>query len=272
MWTYVFGGGMGDTVQPTSGSTFQVVLFPDTPTPGHRQDPRRFCVCVYTAAWPLFPSKLHLRTGRPAIGDLGLVCQGTASGAGFQSHDDVWVGTAHNPLDQVPWGSQTSNAIWKLTVMEQGQRCSDTGTGIGRWDKDGLGSWGSYGVCSAFKGTEKNLEPLLPFSPLPSALRASLVAQLVNNLPECGRPGFDPWVGKIPWRRVQLPTPVFWPGEFHGLYRPWGRKELDMTERLSLHSLCPQTQGLDGNTYIGCPSGCLRFGEPSRDERPRLLV
>ena len=33
-----------------------------------------------------------------------------------------------------------------------------------------------------------------------------------------GRPGFDPWVGKIPWRRERLPTPVFWPGEFHGLY------------------------------------------------------
>ena len=28
---------------------------------------------------------------------------------------------------------------------------------------------------------------------------------------------FDPWVGKIPWRREPLPTPVFWPGEFHGL-------------------------------------------------------
>ena len=27
----------------------------------------------------------------------------------------------------------------------------------------------------------------------------------------------------------------FWPGEFHGLYGPWGRKESDMTERLSLH-------------------------------------
>ena len=26
------------------------------------------------------------------------------------------------------------------------------------------------------------------------------------------------WVGKIPWRRERLPTPVFWPGEFHGLY------------------------------------------------------
>ena len=33
-----------------------------------------------------------------------------------------------------------------------------------------------------------------------------------------GRPGFYPWVGKIPWRRERLPTPVFWLGEFHGYY------------------------------------------------------
>ena len=48
---------------------------------------------------------------------------------------------------------------------------------------------------------------------------ASLVAQLVKNL-QCRRPGFDAWVGKIPWRRERLPTPVFWPREFHGLYSP----------------------------------------------------
>ena len=41
-------------------------------------------------------------------------------------------------------------------------------------------------------------------------------------------------VKKIPWRRERLSTPVFWPGELHGLYSPWGRKELDPTERLSL--------------------------------------
>ena len=46
--------------------------------------------------------------------------------------------------------------------------------------------------------------------------------------------GVNPWVGKIPWRRERLPIPVFWPGEFHGLYSPWGRKESDMTERLWL--------------------------------------
>ena len=32
------------------------------------------------------------------------------------------------------------------------------------------------------------------------------------------------------WRRERLPTPVFWTGEFHGLYNPWGRKESDTTE------------------------------------------
>ena len=44
-----------------------------------------------------------------------------------------------------------------------------------------------------------------------------LVAQLAKNLLQCRRPVFDPWVGKMPWRRERLPTPVFWPGEFHGL-------------------------------------------------------
>ena len=47
---------------------------------------------------------------------------------------------------------------------------------------------------------------------------AFLVAQLVKNLPAWGRPGFNTCVRKIPWRRERLSTPVFWPGEFHGLY------------------------------------------------------
>ena len=37
-------------------------------------------------------------------------------------------------------------------------------------------------------------------------------------------------VGKISWRRERLPTSVFWPGEFHGLYSPWGLKVSDTTE------------------------------------------
>ena len=51
---------------------------------------------------------------------------------------------------------------------------------------------------------------------------------------QCGRPRIDPWVGKFLWKREWLPTPVFWPGEFHRLYSSCGRKQLDMTEWLSL--------------------------------------
>ena len=68
-----------------------------------------------------------------------------------------------------------------------------------------------------------------------SEVRASLVAQLVKNLPVMQ----ETWVQSLgweePWRREWQPTPVFLPGESHGQrslvgYSPWGRKELDMTE------------------------------------------
>ena len=67
-------------------------------------------------------------------------------------------------------------------------------------------------------------------------VRASLIAQLVKKKIrlQCRRPQFDSWVGKIPWRRERLLTPVFWPGEFHWLYSPWGGKESDTIEQLSL--------------------------------------
>ena len=63
---------------------------------------------------------------------------------------------------------------------------------------------------------------------------ASLVAQLLKNPPAMREAWFSPGVGKITWRREQLPTPVFWPGEFHGLYSPWVYKESNTTEQLSL--------------------------------------
>ena len=62
---------------------------------------------------------------------------------------------------------------------------------------------------------------------------------MTKNLPACRRPEFCPWVGKISWKKEWLPIPVFLSGEFHGQrslagYSPWGLKELDMTERLTL--------------------------------------
>ena len=66
----------------------------------------------------------------------------------------------------------------------------------------------------------------------------SLVAQMVKNPPVIGRPGFNPRVGEIPWRRAWQPAPVFWPGEAPGQrslagHSPCGHNELDTTERLT---------------------------------------
>ena len=44
-----------------------------------------------------------------------------------------------------------------------------------------------------------------------------------------------PWVEKIPWRKERLPTPVFWPGDIHGLYSPWGHKESDRLSDFNFH-------------------------------------
>ena len=54
---------------------------------------------------------------------------------------------------------------------------------------------------------------------------ASLVAQLVKNLPAMQEPciWFLRW--EDPLEKGMATTPVFWPGEFHGLCSPWGRKE-----------------------------------------------
>ena len=63
---------------------------------------------------------------------------------------------------------------------------------------------------------------------------ASLVAHLVKNLPAV----WETWVRSLGWEdaleKGTATHPVFWPGKFHGLYSPWGRKESDRTEQLSL--------------------------------------
>ena len=56
---------------------------------------------------------------------------------------------------------------------------------------------------------------------------ASPVAQMVKN-----QPAMREDLGSIP--DLGLPTPVFWPGEFHLLYTPWGCKESDTAEPLQL--------------------------------------
>ena len=91
-----------------------------------------------------------------------------------------------------------------------------------------------------------------------------------RNCLQCGRPWFDPWVWKIPWRSESLPTPVFLPGESHGQrspvgYSSWSHKESDTTEWLPLalslvgtHSGCSCLSNLC--ITICCMWACLMLG------------
>ena len=72
------------------------------------------------------------------------------------------------------------------------------------------------------------------------------MAQLVKNLPAMPETWVRPLSWEDPLEKGKATTPVFWPGEFHGLYSPLGRKESDMTERLSL-SLFTTKQGSEAS-------------------------
>ena len=80
-------------------------------------------------------------------------------------------------------------------------------------------------------GKKKKKQQLLSLLGFPGGSNGKVSARYVED------PGFNPWVGKIPWRRKWQPTPVFLPGKSHGQkslvsYSPWGRKESDTTEQL----------------------------------------
>ena len=80
---------------------------------------------------------------------------------------------------------------------------------------------------------------------------ASLEAQLVKNLPAMQ----ETWVQSLGWedpqRRGRLSTPVFWPGEVHGLHSPWGHKKLEMTEHtFTFTQLSKETTGRQRRNYV----------------------
>ena len=76
---------------------------------------------------------------------------------------------------------------------------------------------------------------------LPSSEHPRCVSAKKKSTRQCKRQRFDPWGGKIPWRREWLPTPVFLPGESHRQrslagYSPWGHTESDTTECARTHT------------------------------------
>ena len=91
-----------------------------------------------------------------------------------------------------------------------------------------------HGLYSPWGHKESDTTEQLSLS-LSSYNWASLMAQMVKNLPVVQETQIQSWVGKISWRREWLPTLVLLPGEFHGQRSlvgcsPWAHKESDSTE------------------------------------------
>ena len=86
------------------------------------------------------------------------------------------------------------------------------------------------------------------------ANRTPLIAQLVKNPTAMQETliRFLGWEDPLEKGKATCLSAVFWPGESHGLYSPWGHKELDSTEQLSL-SLVKQIgpRRYFGNDYMG---------------------
>ena len=109
----------------------------------------------------------------------------------------------------------------------------------GTGEPDGLPSVGSHRVghdWSNLVAAAAVAESIYPFR-LSQWLRWSSSICL-----QCRRLGFNPWVGKIFWRRKWQPTPVFLPGKSHEWrnlvgYNIWGHKESDTTEQLHTESI-----------------------------------
>ena len=66
----------------------------------------------------------------------------------------------------------------------------------------------------------------------------------------------ETWVQSLGWKdaleKGMATHSRFWPGEFHELYSPWGPKELDMIERLSLFFFFQQTYDLYIEQAFSC--------------------
>ena len=83
----------------------------------------------------------------------------------------------------------------------------------------------------------------------------TLETDLICQCRRCRRHGFDPWVGKIPWRRKWQRSPIFLTGESHGQRSlvdcsPWGHKDPQLNT-LHIHT-CAGTEDVKYGTIEIC--------------------
>ena len=96
-------------------------------------------------------------------------------------------------------------------------------------------------ICHFLPGPLSSLSVILNVWPVSPGSRWLGGKESASQCKRLKRRGFNPWAGKVCWKRKWQPTPVFLPREPHGQksllgYSSWGQKASDTTERLSTHA------------------------------------
>ena len=140
-----------------------------------------------------------------------------------------------NPMDREAWCAEVHRVTQNQTWLKW------LGTHIPPMLCVSVRPWISYSNAEFISMSDQILRPPLEEKTVNGdGLRFRNIYGLKEGLPwwlsgkeatcQCKRCRFDPWVGKIPWRRKWQPIPVFLPGESHGQrslegYSPWGSQK-----------------------------------------------
>ena len=167
-----------------------------------------------------FPGVSDGKASVYSVRDLGLI-SGLGEFLGEGNGNPLQYSCLENPVDGGAWyrllsmGSQRVRHDWATFTFT-------------------MGNWHITNKKMVFKSYFNFIYGIL-------LMGASLVAQTVKCLPTMRETRVQSLGREISWRRKWQPTPAFLPGKSHGWrnlvgYRPWGRKELDTTERLHTHT------------------------------------
>jgi len=155
---------------------------------------------------------------------------------------------SHVQLFGTPW-----TAVWQVSRPSPTPRVYSNSRPLSRWCHPTISSSvipfpfclqsfpasGSFPVSQFFKSGAQSIGASAAV--LPMNIQGWLPSELTGLISLLSRGLSRVFSSTTVWKhqffgaqRKRLPTAVFWPGEFHGLYSPWGHKELDMNEWLSL--------------------------------------
>ena len=120
---------------------------------------------------------------------------------------------------------------WKEVPEKEGVE-DDWGASIGdpEWQRCYLSGWEGLGAVWVWREVQEFGLGCIKFEVALGHLAFPGGSDGKESICQCRKPEFYPWVGKISWRRVWQPTPVFLPGESRGTEEPDGLQSMGVTQ------------------------------------------